>query len=91
MGKRQALREVVPARRASITRLEPPGGRLPASATGVLTSYPDWASRKQKKDRGSAPVLGHPRAPESTKRGRRGETCSPASSGGAGRGSLLVD
>jgi hypothetical protein len=62
---------LVPARRASITRRKPPGGaRLPDSATGILTAYPDWASRKQK-DQGYAPALPHPRAPESTKKPER--------------------
>ena len=65
-------------------RREPPGGRLPDSATRILTSYPDWASRKQK-DRGCAPVLGHPRAPESTKRGQRKFTDKVVEAKGEGR------
>jgi hypothetical protein len=66
MGKRQALRGVSSRPEGLNSEAGAHGGRTPASATGIVTSYPDWASRKQK-DRGFAPVRGHPRAAMGTK------------------------
>src|SRR5918997_1877360 len=66
---RRRLSGGLDTRRASKARLELPWERTPASATGTLTSYPNWARHKQK-----------PRAPLAQREGL-GANCWRADSG----------